>query len=212
MSQLKIPFLKELSADNPSSTVMSLLTSGVAIQIDKLNWKEYPHLVEAKVALGYDHKYLLLHYEVKDDLLKAVYRQDQEPVWQDSCVEFFIKQGELYRNFEFNALGVCLSASGVDRHARKSLDQDSLSGILRFPSLSTETLPVENTPADWSLTVAIPLKLIGLKAGDEFSANFYKCGDETAIPHYISWSEIKTANPDFHQPTWFGLAKLEVTI
>jgi hypothetical protein len=35
-------------------------------------------------------------------------------------------------------------------------------------------------------------------------ANFYKCGDSTAVPHYLSWSHIATETPDFHRPEFFG--------
>jgi len=209
MSGLKIPYLNELSSDNPTFTASQLIASGAMIKIDRINWNEFPHLIDVKVYAGYDNQYLWLNYLVGSEVIRAICRADQEPVWQDSCVEFFIAQGDFYRNFEFNCLGVCLSASGSDRHSRKSLDKDSLDQILRFPSLTSETLPEKGTSLSWSLTVAIPLHLIGLKAGSEFWANFYKCGDETSVPHYLSWSPIGTLNPDFHQPPYFGRVKLE---
>ena len=209
MTGLKIPHLKELSLDKPISTQAQLIALGAAINIYKINWKDFPHLVEVKVFLGYTDQLFWLHYQVNQDLLKIVYFEDQDPVWQDSCVEFFIKQGDNYHNFEFNALGVCLSASGPDRYDRKSLNNEGLTRILRFPSLTRETLSDGSIPSGWALTVAIPHDLIGLKAGAEFWANFYKCGDQTAIPHFISWSAISTATPDFHQPSYFGLLQLE---
>ena len=209
MSELKVPCLNELSPDDPIITVSQLMESGAMIKIDKINWNKYPHLIEVKAYVGYNDQYLWFNFHVGNELIRAVCREDQDPVWQDSCVEFFIKQGDFYRNFEFNSLGVCLSASGSDRHSRKSLDKDGLEQILRFSSFTPETLPDESTPASWSLTVAIPLQMIGLKAGCEFRANFYKCGDKTSVPHYLSWSPIGTSNPDFHQPAYFGLVKLE---
>ncbi len=209
MSALIIPYLKELNPNNPTFTVEQLMASGACININKINWKEFSHLLDVKVYLGYNDQQLWLNYQVNNEYVKAVYREDQDPVWQDSCVEFFVKQGDIYRNFEFNALGVCLSAYGPDRQGRKSLDKDSLTRILRFPSLSNESLPKEEVLSNWTLTVAIPLDLIGLKPGSKFLANFYKCGDETAIVHYISWSEIGTGTPDFHQPAYFGQVELE---
>ena len=41
----------------------------------------------------------------------------------------------------------------------------------------------------------MPEKLLG---------NFYKCGDATLLPHYLSWSQIDTEQPDFHRPEFFG--------
>lgn len=209
MSGLKIPYLKEMSPENPTIIARRLMALGAIISIDNINWKEFPHLPDVKVYLGYCDQRLWLHYLVCNDFVRAVCRQDQEPVWQDSCVEFFVKQGDIYRNFEFNSLGVCLSAFGAERNSRKSLDNESMAQILRWPSLNIETLPSENTPADWSLTVAIPLDLIGIKAGSQFWANFYKCGDKSIIPHYISWSAITTSTPDFHRPEYFALVELE---
>ncbi|MFA5695554.1 MAG: carbohydrate-binding family 9-like protein, partial [Proteiniphilum sp.] len=43
----------------------------------------------------------------------------------------------------------------------------------------------------------------------QIRANFYKCGDETAEPHYISWSPIDLPAPDFHAPQFFGLLEME---
>jgi len=209
MSALKIPYLKEIFRENPATIGEQLMTSGAMISIDKINWKDFPHLVDVKLYLGYCDQRLWLHYLVDKDSVRAVCREDQDPVWQDSCVEFFVNQGDMYRNFEFNSVGVCLSAFGPDRNARERLDSASLAQILRFPSLSKESLPTENVLANWSLTVAIPLELIGLKPGSQFMANFYKCGDETKIPHYISWSPIATSSPDFHQPDFFAQVELD---
>ena len=39
---------------------------------------------------------------------------------------------------------------------------------------------------------------------ESIRANFYKCGDKTAHPHYLSWSPIDTPKPDFHRPEFFG--------
>lgn len=209
MSALKVPYLKELSPENSQFVTEELIASGAVIDIDKINWNEFPHLVNVKAYAGFNDQYLCLYYQVKNDLLRVDCHEDQDPVWQDSCVEFFLKQGDIYRNFEFNSIGVCLSAYGPDRNSRKSLEKDSLIRILRFPSLNKNSLPLNGMSSDWSLTVAIPLDLLGLVAGSQFKANFYKCGDETLVPHYISWSPIGTSSPDFHQPDYFGLVELE---
>ena len=208
MSGLNIPYLKEMFPEQPAIDAKRLMASGVVISVDKVNWKEFTHRPEVKVYMGYCDQRLWLHYRVENDFVKAVYRRDQEPVWQDSCVEFFMKQGDIYRNFEFNCLGICLSAFGPDRNTRKRLDKASMLRILRFPSLTIESLPLESIPADWSLTIAIPLDLIDINPGNQFMANFYKCGDKTKVPHYISWSAIATLTPDFHQPEYFAPVEL----
>jgi len=208
MTELKIPYLHEMVWENPSIINERLKALGTVIDIAEINWRDFPHHPGVKVYLGYCDQRLWLHYLVSGDFVRALCRQDQEPVWQDSCVEFFLKQGDIYRNFEFNSLGVCLSAFGPDRNGRKSLDHESMAQILRFPSLTIESLPSESVPTDWSLTVGLPLNLLGLNAGSKFLANFYKCGDETNVPHYISWSAINTLLPDFHRPEFFAPVEL----
>ena len=208
MDVLRIPYLQNMFPDNHSRIADRLIASGAVVCIDKINWKDFPHLLDVKIFTGYCDKRLWLHFIVCNDFVRAVCRQDQDPVWQDSCVEFFVKQGDIYRNFEFNSLGMCLSAYGPDRHSRKSLDNESMAQILRFPSLNIEALPTESFPTNWSLTVAIPLELIGVNSGSQFLANFYKCGDETNVPHFISWAKIDTLTPNFHCPEFFAPVEL----
>jgi hypothetical protein len=129
-------------------------------------------------------------------------------VWQDTCVEFFVSVGKQYRNFEFNCLGVCLSAIGPDRYSRTPLETGNLTKIIRYASLNRNNVPVEESRENWSLSVGIPMELIELTPGKKFRCNFYKCGDKTKVPHYVSWAPIGVATPDFHRPEWFGEAQL----
>ena len=40
--------------------------------------------------------------------------------------------------------------------------------------------------------------------GKLIRANFYKCGDDTAYPHYGMWRPFQSDKPDFHRPEEFG--------
>jgi hypothetical protein len=56
------------------------------------------------------------------------------------------------------------------------------------------------------------MALIGLDAGnlpETIRANFYKCGDLTAHPHFLSWNPIDLPKPDFHRPEFFGTLTLK---
>src|SRR5665647_2045506 len=97
MSGLKIPYLKELFHERPALIAERLMAAGAAISIDKINWKDSPYLLDVEVYMGYCDQRIWLHYVVYNDFVRAVCRHDQEPVWQDSCVEFFVKQGDIYR-------------------------------------------------------------------------------------------------------------------
>lgn len=212
MAELKFPYLKGLQTFNAEGIVNRLLTSGTNFPIEKINWPEHPYKPKAEVYAGYNYKYLWLHFVVKEDYIHIAGKKDQDPVYQDSCVEFFVQIGDNYRNFEFNCLGVCLSAVGPNRNSRISLDPENLSTVLRYPSLDPNNPPAEGSKSDWTLTVGIPLELIGLTSGETFRGNFYKCGDNTKIPHYVSWAAINIPAPDFHRPDYFGEIELEAAV
>ncbi|MEI7828453.1 MAG: carbohydrate-binding family 9-like protein [Prolixibacteraceae bacterium] len=215
--KMLIPYLGEPLLSDYQDIAGELKRSGASATIDKVNWQEYPFQPKVQIHAGYSKVYLWLLYEVKGDYFRAISTVDQQPVWQDSCVEFFVSRDIdinaenqtdiVYQNFEFNSLGICLSASGTKSN-RESLRQDQLKQILRFPGIKKQKMPVERDPFDWELLVAIPLDLIGLMPGKVFRANFYKCGDLTRKPHYLSWSSILSTEPDFHLPFFFGEIEL----
>ena len=208
MENIKIPFLKDFQISNQDLFKKRFLTSASKFEIDQINWPEFSFKPQTEVYAGYDGKHLWLHFMVYDDYIRTDGKNDQDPVYQDSCVEFFIEVGDKYRNFEFNCIGVCLSAIGPDRHSRQRLDQENLSRIIRVPSLNPKDPPAEGSKSDWSLTVGIPLDLIGLAPGTKFRCNFYKCGDKTKIPHYVTWAPIGVPSPDYHRPEYFKEVEL----
>jgi Carbohydrate-binding family 9 len=48
--------------------------------------------------------------------------------------------------------------------------------------------------------------------GKKCKANFYKCGDKLAQPHFLAWNRIETPEPDFHQPAFFGDIEFETKV
>ena len=45
--------------------------------------------------------------------------------------------------------------------------------------------------------------------GMKIRTNFYKCGDNTELPHYGIWNPIPLEEPDFHQPDYLGEVVLD---
>jgi hypothetical protein len=215
--KLTIPYLGDVLISDNQEIGERIKRAGMSFDIDKINWSEYPFKPTVKLFTGFSEEYLWICYEVKGDFFRAKALVDQDAVWQDSCVEFFIYSGDkngilsnsdtIYRNFEFNVLGVCLSAVGT-KSKRVRLALEEMNQILRFPSIDKNNLPSEGDCFDWNLVVAIPLRILGIDQGSAFRANFYKCGDLTAHPHFLSWSSIEAANPDFHLPQFFGRLEL----
>jgi hypothetical protein len=219
--KLLIPFIGEPLLSDYQDVESKIRLNGVTTKVDKINWIDYPYKPAVNLIAGYSDKYLWLHYEVERDYFRVKTMADQGAVWEDSCVEFFLSTVEVedkeggsgadvfYRNFEFNALGICLSAFGNINH-REFLKPDEMNQILRFPGMDRKKLPAEGEEFDWKLTVAIPLGLVGLQPGNSFKANCYKCGDLTRQPHFLSWHSIESEAPDFHLPQFFGGMELVI--
>ena len=146
----------------------------------------------------------------KEDDVKAVCVSDNGPVWEDSCVEFFVKTPDspYYFNFETNCIGTGLAAKRSSRKDCTHFTAAMMERILRKSSLPA--VPVNDGKGEWTLELTVPFSVLdcGNRPG-RLLANFYKCGDKTAQPHFLSWAPIDTPSPDFHRPEFFGELLLE---
>ena len=136
---------------------------------------------------------------------RAVYTRRDDPVWTDSCLEFFFqpKRGGAYLNLEMNANGAYLAAVGAGRNDRRFLRS--------FTDLAAVVSPFRRTDG-WGVEALIPFELISAcfgepfspAAGDSFFANAYKCADDAPQPHYQALFPVAVPSPDFHRPEFFG--------
>jgi hypothetical protein len=176
-------------------------------------WLDNGYRPAVDVRLCYSLDFLYVRFDVGERRVRVRHLDFQGPVYKDSCVEFFIDvfPGKRlgYVNFETNAAGTLLAAFGPDRSRRTPLWPEDLAG---FDIRASVAGPVdgEHGRDSWTLEYKVPLalfrKLYGqeVRPGLEAAANFYKCGDETEVPHYGAWSRVETAKPDFHRPEYFG--------
>jgi hypothetical protein len=178
--------------------------------ISNQNWVEAPD-VHVNFSIRHDSNSIYLYYQVEEPEVRAVNTKFNSPVWEDSCVEFFLAFGgdDGYYNLEINAIGTILGAFGMDRNKRFHLADSLLSQIETTPSL--ERKPIENLERRtfWSMQLIIPIRVfhftnIKTLSGVDAHANFYKCGDKLKKPHYLSWKPVLTSTPDFHSPGYFG--------
>lgn len=131
----------------------------------------------------------------------ARYSKRNDPVYLDSCVEFFFmpnpSNDKRYMNFELSAGKGLLIGLGEKRHNRDYLSFD-------IEDFCIETVIKEDC---WQAKLFIPFSFV-LKYFDKIEpviyGNFYKCGDETAVKHYLTWNYVETNRPDFHRPECFG--------
>jgi hypothetical protein len=215
MNKLKIPYLPALDVLDMSSVDFLLENKSYRDYINVVNWKEkYPYKPIVVFDVARSDVYLYIRFFVKGSSLKAIYSEDGDPVYEDSCVEFFMKKegDDEYMNFEFNCIGTCDASRRHSRDIKKPLTASEYNSIRRYTLV--ESKPFENKPFDerkkvyaWELIVAIPLRLMGLdpkNLPEKIRGNFYKCADKTETPHYLSWNPIATPEPDFHRTEFFG--------
>ena len=208
MKKLKVPYLETLDVLDLSS-VGFLMEKAQRESIDVINWEEYSYKPIVAFDIARSKVNLYIRYFVKGNSLKALYETDGSPVYQDRCVEFFMKRvnDPNYYNFEFNCIGTCDAARRTSRDIKTSLSQDEYKSIQRLPSLKRQPFAEKKGIYSWSLIVVIPFKLMGLdpeNLPEKILGNFYKCADDTEYPHFVSWSPIDLPEPNFHCPEFFG--------
>ena len=209
--KVKVQFYPTLDNAKISDASIFLGNAAEFEQIDTVNWPALFALKpDCKFKIARSSTAFFIHFVVNEEQIRAIYTSDHDSVWQDSCVEFFcqIPGSKTYFNFEFNCIGTCLATERASRtEAVNPLSPDKMSQIKRFASLGREPFEEKSGDFDWTLTVEIPFRIIGIDADNLpkiIKANLYKCGDETSVPHYVSWSPIGVEKPDFHRPEFFG--------
>ena len=179
--------------------------------MDEAPWvKDYVPVTYAQIVfVKNDGFYIRMTCEEKDP--KATYTKWMDPVYNDSCMEFFASfdaSSQQYMNVEVNSLGTALSAYGVKGK------RTTISDILGYPLV----VQADVRETEWSILIHLTLseieKVFGVKpdtfvSGYAFRANFYKCGDKTDVVHYNMWNRVDTKKPSYHEPNYFGKLIME---
>jgi hypothetical protein len=173
--------------------------------------------------LLYKDNWLFGRFRVEDRYVRCAHTGFNDKVYTDSCVEFFVKPrpDRGYFNFEFNCGGAFL-ISYITDPARtpdgfrkfERLSAELASHIRVYPSMPPVVEPEQETPVTWQLGFAIPLFVlehytqeVATGPSQEWTGNFYKCGDKTSHPHWASWNPVRELN--FHAPECFGTLVFE---
>ncbi|MCU7549258.1 carbohydrate-binding family 9-like protein [Chitinophagaceae bacterium LB-8] len=180
-------------------------------KIDQVSWSSYPYQPEVAFAIAHKEERIFLKYFVKEKSIRAVTKNINGSVWEDSCVEFFISFDDKgYYNLEFNCEGVALVGFGKEKSKRELVSVDLIKKINTQSVIRKE----RDGLIYWELSISIPLDVfvhhtLTTINGKQCRANFYKCGDLLPEPHFISWSRISSAEPNFHLPQFFGTLRFE---
>ena len=226
---MHIPYLPNLQPLAISEVARVLTAMPPCGHIDCVNWSDsFPAHPTTVLHLAHTGTMLFVCFDVEGRGLRAMHTCDLEHVNEDSCVEFFVTNADQsrYFNFEFNCIGVCNASHRISKPEDvHRLTPDELHSILRYSSVNSAPQPQSTHPLSapfdlrdgdycWSLTVGIPLSLLDitptmLNQPVILCGNFYKCGDLTSEPHYLSWVPVTFEHPNFHLPAFFGNLILE---
>lgn len=206
-------FIKRITVANKVNISMAahlLEKNAINHSIEIINWENFPYQPKVQFRIAHsDNQLWLLFYVNEKNILARETRTNGE-VYKDSCVEFFISfDGENYYNFEFNGIGTTHLAYGPGRDNRKFVPVETVEKIETKSTLGTHPFEEKSGNFEWEMMIRIPIECfaysdIGSFGGKEATGNFYKCGDETSDPHFVTWQPVKTEQPDYHRPEYFG--------
>ena len=210
MEKLNVSFLDSASKEVALQEISFILDNFERNLIEVAPWPDFTYKPKASFSIGYNLDCIFLKFFVTENSVRAMHRSSNEPVSEDSCVEFFISfdSDKTYYNLEFNCLGTCLAGYGSSRTGRTLIPEKFIRNIRRLSVIKSHhdsEMPMVN----WELTIMIPFdvfiyhQITSLKT-HHCRANFFKCGDGLPERHFLAWRKITAESPDFHLPQFFG--------
>lgn len=209
---IRVPYIADLETMSKNQFESAMNQSAASGCVDTVNWPdEFAYCPQCSFKIARSGAYLAVWFSVCGKDLRATEMEDNGRNWEDSCCEFFLAPcPEYYYNMEINCIGSVLMAKGSGRGDRVQVDPSRVASIIRHASLEHKLYDIQGGNHEWSVAILIPFELIDLDSEnlpESLGCNFYKCGDLTATPHFVTWNPIPCAHPDFHRPEFFG--KLE---
>lgn len=175
------------------------------------------HRPRTEAKLACDDAAVTVIFRVEDRYVRVAAEAHQAAVCEDSCVEFFfapwsdVSRG--YFNLEMNGGGTMLfHFQVVPRVDHTAVSAADLATVEIAHSLPRIVEPELCEPVTWTVECRLPLAMLEHYApierpgpGVQWRANFYKCGDKTSHPHWLTWAAVDRPEPDFHVPASFGV-------
>jgi hypothetical protein len=179
---------------------------------------KYPeHFPNVYVKLRYDYNFIYVLFKVTDKNIRSVAVNHFDPVFEDSCVEFFFapdkENNDSYFNLEVNCSGKVLFGYRLNKlHKSTRISTDEIKQLNVSATFKDKLIDEEiKETTEWAVQYKIPFTLIekylGKKIGNnlkEWRGNFYKCADMSSTPHWLTWNKVEYSEPNFHLPEYFG--------
>lgn len=182
------------------------------------------HRPVTRAKLLYDTERIYVMFRVEDRYVRCLADRYQGAVYQDACVEFFVRPraDKGYFNFEMNCGGTLLLRNvtdptriGKELAEYRNVPWEQASQIRVFHSMPKVVEPEIEEAVVWTVEYSVPFSLfeayvgpLGELSGQEWRANFYKCAENNSHPHFATWAPIRGAC-NFHQPQFFAPIRFE---
>lgn len=152
-----------------------------------------------------DENGFFIRFEAYETELTAVQTKHNTDIYCDSAVEVFLnfvpEEGESYINFEINPNGAMYCARGDGRHNRQLMTDEEINSLNIKTEIFADKWTAEFYVSDDFVSKFYP----NYRHGGRITGNFYKTGEKAKYPHWGSWRETGTENPDFHRPESFDI-------
>ena len=210
VKRIRVPFIEGLENMTLQELDLAMEKSAAKFAVCENNWpKEAPYTPDCNGSIARTASHLAVMYHVRGLDLRATQIEDNGRSWEDSCCEFFVTDpyDGTYYNFELTCIGSLLSSKRKSRLDSVLREKEDVARVIRHSSLAHEETEISDRIFSWTVAMLIPYDLIGIDRDNvpvSVRGNFYKCGDLTAHPHFLSWNPIGTPKPDFHRPEYFG--------
>jgi len=177
------------------------------LTVDVRNWNCPDPGITTTFQLVWNEDGITYHGVSKEEHILARYDAQNQPVWTDSCMEYFFRPNDddlRYFNFECNPNGAIYCGLGTDMPDRvRLLAQDEKNDF---------QIKTARIDGGWEMYLTVSTVFIRkffpgyeLKEGKVIFANCLKCGDDTPIRHSLSWNPYPEGSPrTFHNSNGFG--------
>lgn len=195
-------------AFDPAKLVDPYLPLNEAL-INHFPWPSNDYRPDSRARVGWNAGGLHVLMYAREREIRSAVTQTGGPVCTDSCLEFFLAPDvtqALYLNCEVSPRPTVHLGIGAGR-ANRTVLQTLPDGM--------EPVASRHEGGWWAVSYTIPARFlresfhVTLSSGLKMRGNFYKCGDQTALPHYGMYHPYNLPQPDFHRPERFADFALE---
>ncbi|MGN0526249.1 MAG: carbohydrate-binding family 9-like protein [Acutalibacteraceae bacterium] len=184
-------------------------------ELDSFHWEaDIPYRPRVLFKMGVVDGSLTARLKRYEREPKTTYTERNQPVYEDSCLEFFFNPFEdkkEYINIECNS-STYLSQFGDGKQGRVYVSDitDIEPRINRFGGR-------DENGFFWGVAITVTKEFISAVYKTDINtidfncvkANFYKCGDKCNTPHFVAFNPVTTLPPGFHNPSCFAIFKIK---